>query len=214
MSDSLTTPRSDTLPPDAISDVLLPVVEELGLVEHCRQLAREGWTVIEHAADPAFVARLRDRILADGTSFMRLDKDPLYAEAALNPKVMAIAEFSVGRGFLLYGLTTTVRGQGAPAMHVHADQALVPAPFPDHNMMIVACWACDASTREGGGTLVVPGRCAVIRGTKRPPTCRAPSRSSVRRVPSSSGTAASGTATGHARSRGSAPCCTPSTPAC
>ena len=91
MSDSLTTPRSDALPPDAISDVLLPVVRELGLVENCRQLAREGWTVIDRAADPAFVARLRRRILADGTSFMRLDKDPVYAEAALNPKVMAIA---------------------------------------------------------------------------------------------------------------------------
>ena len=157
MSDALTTPRSDTLPPDAISDVLLPVVEDLGLVGNCRQLAAEGWTVIENAAAPDFVARLRERILADGTSFMRLDKDPVYAEAALHPKVMALAEFSVGRGFLLYGLTTTVRGEGAPAMHVHADQALVPAPFPDHNMMIVACWACDESTREGGGTLVIPG---------------------------------------------------------
>ena len=163
MSDPLTTPRSDTLPPDAISDVLLPVVREFRLVENCRQLAREGWTVIEDAADPAFVARLRQRILVDGTNFMRLDKDPVYAEAALNPKIMAIAEFSVGRGFLLYGLTTTVRGQGAPAMHVHADQALVPAPFPDHNMLIVACWACDDSTKEGGGTLVIPGTKALRR---------------------------------------------------
>ena len=163
MPDSLTTPRSETLPPDAISDVLLPVVEELGLVDNCRQLAAEGWTVIENAADPGFVLRLRERILADGTSFMRLDKDPVYAEAALNPKVLAIAEFSVGRGFLLYGLTTSVRGEGAPAMHLHADQSLVPAPFPDHNMMMVACWACDDCTREGGTTLVIPDTKALRR---------------------------------------------------
>ena len=163
MSDPMTTPRSDTLPPDAISDVLLPVVEELGLVRNCRQLAVEGWTVIENAADPEFVAHLRKRILKDGTNFMRLDKAPVYAEAALNPKVMAIAEFSVGRGFLLYGLTTTVRGEGAPAMHVHADQALVPAPFPEHNMTLVACWACDDCTQAGGGTLVVPGTGALRR---------------------------------------------------
>ena len=157
MSESLTVPRDETLPPDAISDVLLPEVEALDLVRNCRQLAVEGWTVIDHAADAAFVARLRRRILADGTNFMRLDKDAVYAEAALNPKVLALAEFSVGRGFLLYGLTTTVRGEGAPGMHLHADQALVPEPFPEHNMMIVACWACDDCTKEGGGTLVVPG---------------------------------------------------------
>ncbi len=32
----------DTLPPDAISDTLTPVIEELGLEENCRQLAMEG----------------------------------------------------------------------------------------------------------------------------------------------------------------------------
>ena len=157
MSDPMKTLRSDTLPPDAISDVLLPVVQEFGLVKNCQQLATEGWTVIENAADPAFIARLRKRILKDGTNMMRLDKDPIYAEAALNSKVMAIAEFSVGRGFLLYGLTTTVRAMGAPGMHLHADQELVPTPFPEHNMMLVACWACDDFTKEGGATLVIPG---------------------------------------------------------
>lgn len=157
MSEPMTTPRNDTLPPDEISDVLLPVIEELDLVENCRQLAEQGWTVIENAADPDFFARLRKRILMDGTHFMRLGKDPIYAEAILNPMVMAIAEFSVGRGFLLYGLTTSVRATGAPVMLPHADQALVPAPFPEHNMQLVACWACDDFTKEGGATLVVPG---------------------------------------------------------
>lgn len=113
--------------------------------------------MIENAADPHFVAQLRERALNDGNAFMRLDKDPIYAEAALNAKVMAMAEFSVGRGFLLYGLTTTVRVGGAPGMHIHADQALVPSPFPVHNMMIVACWVCDDLTKEGGATLIIPG---------------------------------------------------------
>ena len=38
---------TDTLPPDALSPELAPVVDQLGLREHCRQLAMEGWTVIE-----------------------------------------------------------------------------------------------------------------------------------------------------------------------
>ena len=41
----------DTLAPDAISEELTPIVQELGLAENCRQLAMEGWTVVENAAD-------------------------------------------------------------------------------------------------------------------------------------------------------------------
>lgn len=37
----------DTLPPDAISDELAPVIEELGLEENCRELTMQGWTVIK-----------------------------------------------------------------------------------------------------------------------------------------------------------------------
>ena len=159
---------SESLAPDAISDELLPFVEELGIVGNCRQLASEGWTVIENAADPDFFARLRKLILEDGrgqsttiaasTGLMRLGRDPLYAEAVLNPKVMALAEFSIGPGFLLHALSTSVRAKGDPLLPPHADQAIqVPAPFPEHNMMLVACWACDEFTKAGGSTLVIPG---------------------------------------------------------
>lgn len=169
MSEAMQMPRSDTLPPDAISDELMPVVEKLGLVENCRQLATEGWTVIENAADPDFFARLRERILhtVDPTQFlsslMILDKDPIYGEAVVNPKVMAIAEFSIGRGFLLSGISGTVRPKGSTVTPLHSDQGMIPAPFPDHNMMMVACWACDDFTAEGGATLVIPGTKALRR---------------------------------------------------
>ena len=58
------TRRTMTIPPDEISRELMPIVEALGLVENCRQLASEGYTIIENAADPEFVARLRNTILA------------------------------------------------------------------------------------------------------------------------------------------------------
>ena len=53
----------DTVPPDVISDELKPVIEKFGLLENCRQLAMEGWTVIENAADEAFNECLRSTIL-------------------------------------------------------------------------------------------------------------------------------------------------------
>ena len=163
--------RAATVPPREITPELRPVVEELGLVENCRELAEEGWTIVENAADPAFVARLRKTILetsafddaGNGNVYSALARDPVYAEATLNPKVMALAEFSVGRGFLLGSLIGTVRAKGNPALPVHCDQDMFPAPLPEHNMMLTACWACDDFTREGGATLVVPGTRALLR---------------------------------------------------
>ncbi len=151
----------DTLPPDAISDELAPIVAELGLEANCRELAMQGWTVVENAADPEFNARLRATILAlagaTGGASMLLDKDRAFAEAVMNPKLRALAEFSVGRGFLLSQVAASVRPKGAPVIGLHADHNWLPAPFPAHNMLLTACWACDHYTKEGGSTLVIPG---------------------------------------------------------
>ena len=119
------TKRTATVPPEEISSELMPIVEELGLVENCRQLAGEGYTIVENVADPGFVARLRNTILEStsvddvgaGSSMMVLGTDPVYAEAALNPKVMAMAKFSVGRGFLLGSLIASIHTRGRPALH-------------------------------------------------------------------------------------------------
>ena len=40
------TKRTATVPPEEISSELMPIVEELGLVENCRQLAGEGYTIV------------------------------------------------------------------------------------------------------------------------------------------------------------------------
>ena len=158
----------DTLPPDAVSAELQPVIDELGLAENCRQLAMEGWTVVENVADDDFNARLRQRIVdisggrpggADGTTGanMLLVKDAVFAEAILKPKLMAMAEFSVGAGFLISQIAASVRPEGAAPIGLHADSNWLPAPFPAHNMLLTGCWACDEYTKAGGSTLIVPG---------------------------------------------------------
>ena len=146
MSEAETSPKRpgvyyDTLPPDAISDELAPVIDELGLVENCRQLAMEGWTVVEDAAPIEFTERLREVILAKAGpqgARMLLAADPVFAEAVLNPKLLAMAEFSVGRGFLLSQVAASVRPQGAGPIGLHADHNWLPAPFPAHNMLFTA----------------------------------------------------------------------------
>ena len=161
MSGSPTQVRyTDTLPPDALSPELAPVVDQLGLREHCRQLAMEGWTVLPAVFDPAEIGHLRDTILRQTTGKggnMLLTSDEVFADAALHPKLLAMAEFSVGRGFLLSQVAASVRGQGATEIGLHADQNWLPAPFPAHNMLLTACWVCDEYTQAGGSTLIIPG---------------------------------------------------------
>jgi ectoine hydroxylase-related dioxygenase (phytanoyl-CoA dioxygenase family) len=121
----------------------------------------EGWTVVEDAAPRAFTGRLREKILeinaAGGFANRLLSKDPLFAEAVLSPKLLALAEFSVGKSFLISQVAGSVRPRGAGTIGLHADNLWVPAPFPEHNMLLTGCWVCDEFTREGGATLVVPG---------------------------------------------------------
>ena len=147
----------DTLSPEAISDSLAPVIEELGLGENCRQLAMEGWTVVENVADADFNERFRAKIMESKGGNMLLAKDPIYAEAITMPKLLAMAEYSVGRGFLISQVAASVRPKGAPSIGLHADNNWLPAPFPAHNMLLTGCWACDEYTEANGCTLVIPG---------------------------------------------------------
>ena len=150
----------DTLAPGEISESLRPRIEALDLERNCRQLAEEGWTVLENATAPEFNERLRETILAlarNGGANMLLARDPIFAEAILNPALMAMAEFSVGRGFLISQVAASVRPEGAGTIGLHADHNWLPAPFPAHNMLLTACWACDEYSEAAGATLIIPG---------------------------------------------------------
>ena len=153
----------ETLAPEAISDELRPTIEGFGLEDNCRQLAAEGWTVVEDVASSEFNERLRHKIQDVGGGNMLLAKDPVFSEAVLSPKLLAMAEFSVGRGFLISQVAGSVRPQGSASIGLHADANWLPAPFPAHNMLLTGCWACDEYTKEGGSTLVIPGSNALHR---------------------------------------------------
>ena len=87
---------------------------------------------------------------------MLLDKDPIFEEVVLNPKLLAIVEVMCGKGALLSQYTLSVRGKGARALPLHADQNWTPAPFPEANQIVTFCWACDEFSKAGGSTMVVP----------------------------------------------------------
>jgi hypothetical protein len=151
----------------AVSETLQPVIDELGLGDKLKELERDGYTVLHDVAPPETHARVRAAVLrcVDETegplhgaaASLLLGRDPVFTEVVLNPKVLAIAEFLCGQGALLSQLAGTVRGQGAPALALHADYSWAPAPLPEHNQLATFCWTTDDFTRNGGATKVVPG---------------------------------------------------------
>ena len=43
-------------------------------------------------------------------------------------------------------------GKAAPTLPVHADNNWLPAPFPEWETLLTACWALDEFTLAGGPT--------------------------------------------------------------
>ena len=141
-------------------------MDALELAETVRHAKAEGYGYIYDPAPIEFTQRLREAIVrtAEGTegprgSNMLLPKDPIFAEAVLNPKLLTIVEILVGKGALLSQLSSTVIPKRADAPRkggLHADQNWTPAPFPVHNQTITLCWTCTEYTHEGGSTKVIP----------------------------------------------------------
>lgn len=163
----------ESLPMHAVSEELAPRIEALGLERNVREMSELGYTVIENVAPPQFIDRLRDKLreaalAARGQYFgiekqgfsadMLLDKDDVFAEAAINPQVLAMIEFMCGKGALISQLSGSVRFEGANAMGLHSDQDWIPAPMPEHNALLTGCWYCDDIDEAGSGaTKVIPG---------------------------------------------------------
>ena len=156
----------ETRQPFELTDELKAKVDTLGLAESVAHVKAEGYGYIYDPAPIAFTQRLREAIVrtAPGSEGPRgmnmlLDKDPVFAEVALNPKLLTMVEILCGKGALLSQVTSTVFPKQADAPRkggLHADQTWTPAPFPEHNQTATFCWACDEYTTEGGATRVVP----------------------------------------------------------
>ncbi len=120
--------------------------------------------------------------------------------------MLAAVEFMCGVGALAYQLTASVRPNGAKALFLHADHgASIPAPFPAHNYILTACWACDDFSQEAGATLVVPGSHL---HNRQPTAEEAKAKEGAIAVECPAGSAdPCGTVTGRARSKVSVLCC-------
>ncbi len=153
--------------PGDVSDELRPRIDELGLWDAVEHMREHGYAVIREAAPPALMDDLREAIHtlskpADTPSGlasapMLLGRHPAVDRVATLPKIMAFAEFSVGKAMRGGRFVGSIKPDGGDALALHADQNWMPTPFPEHNLVVTFCFACEGMTEAGGSTCVVPG---------------------------------------------------------
>ena len=175
-------PSLYSLPPAQVSDELRPRIDELELWEAVEHMCEHGYAIIRDAAPPALMDALRDAIhrfaqprkeagngIVAGAP-MLLGRDPAVDRVATLPKVMAFAEFSVGKamraGRIVGSIKEQYKGDGEAGLALHSDQNWMPTPFPEHNLLVTFCVACEGMTGPGGATCVLPGSHRL----RRPPT--------------------------------------------
>jgi hypothetical protein len=153
--------------PYAVAENLAERIDALGLRENVRQMVDDGYTVISDPAAQALTDEVRAAILrcAQGTegrakgyaAGVLLGREPVFAQAVVVPRLLAMVEFLLGRGFILSQLVGSVRKKGPGQLGLHADNSWFPAPFPPWEIMCTACWVTDEFTEEAGATPVMPG---------------------------------------------------------
>ncbi len=138
-------------------------VRRLGLERQVRELAEQGYTVIERAVTETMADELREvvqREVLDHHPFTTnglLLRNRLFEEVALHPLACAAAESVVGHGFLLGAMSGTYKEAGPGAIGLHADYPLIRDPFPEFGLIAVACWVLEDWTEDAGPTWVIPG---------------------------------------------------------
>ena len=141
-------------------------IAALGLEENVRELRENGFTVLHDEQAAAMADAVREAIIRvvpaephepAPTRFTILGEDPIFAEAISIPRLLALVEVLLGRGFVFSQLSGSRRRQGKGSLGLHADNSWFPAPFPEWEIMATACFVTDGFTLESGATLVVPG---------------------------------------------------------
>jgi ectoine hydroxylase-related dioxygenase (phytanoyl-CoA dioxygenase family) len=156
-----------TLGPYEVSEELTTSIDELDLWTNVNELRDQGYTVVKNVCEPELMDDLREVIhtfseQTEGptkgyTASMLLGRHPVVDRVATLPKILALTEVSVGKGMRAGQFIGSIKREGMPALGLHADQNWMPAPFPEHNLLLTFCIPCEGMTAEGGATTIVPG---------------------------------------------------------
>lgn len=153
---------------------LKALMNEADIDSHVERIGRDGYTIVENAADPALLLALRrdlERIEHEaeivpaknpfeGQKTVRiynlLARGRLYEAIPENPHVLPIVERVLDRGCLISSLSSIAIDPGESAQVIHADDQLIPLPRPHVPIVCNTMWALTDFTPENGATRLVP----------------------------------------------------------
>ena len=160
---------------DLLEGDLTARIRHLGLERNVADLALRGYTIIENAAPLEFFDRLRRAIIAmieeqrasgnapvrvaeiDEVAWLAPKRGRIFEEAHCNPKLVALNEFMLGKGFQIYTSGGSYKCKGATGLALHTDYTAIRPPYPMHCQVFTTLWTCDDWTVESGCTRLVPG---------------------------------------------------------
>lgn len=153
-------------------------IRALGLESNVAELDAFGFTIIENALSPELTRALRAAVVreAERSFGAALDveaeeshrnwklvpylmfKDPLFEQALLNEKPLALITYLLGQSCRLSSLTSHVKGPGGPGLLLHSDTANgAPAPFSPFSHVANCNYALTDYTEAAGALAMVPG---------------------------------------------------------
>ena len=170
-------------------DPLMQELDDYGLFKHVAELEAYGMTVVppeKMGVGADFVDRLRGAILRTcerrngieigdwrtatppresmGNSWLLLQEDEAFVEAATNPRMLALVRWLLGQSAVLSGHTWIIKPPAAEGnnerqtLRLHSDSHGIPPGGGSIAHVANASWLCtDYAGAEDGPTIFVPG---------------------------------------------------------
>ena len=145
------------------------------LEAHAARIARDGYTILEDAIEPALVDALSDDLLRlerelsvrparndfEGTRTVRiynlLVHGPLYEGIPVHPGILPLVESVLDAGCLVSSLSSISIDADETPQPIHADDQVIPLPKPHVATVCNTMWALTDFTEENGATRIIPG---------------------------------------------------------
>ncbi|HEX3919157.1 MAG TPA: phytanoyl-CoA dioxygenase family protein [Caulobacteraceae bacterium] len=166
------------------ADAVMREIEAYDLYRHVVELEAYGVTVVPPQAlraGPDFAGRLRAAILRvcerrsgiafedyeDGVppvgkltrnTWDLLEEDDVFVEAAINPVMLALVRWLLGRSAVFSGQTWIIKGPDGRSLGLHSDSHGIPPGAGQIAHMCNASWICTGyASAADGPTVFVPG---------------------------------------------------------
>jgi ectoine hydroxylase-related dioxygenase (phytanoyl-CoA dioxygenase family) len=147
----------------------------LDVDRHAKEIARDGYTIIEDAIEPELTDALSDDLNRlekiyeiapadnsfEGSHTVRiynlLALGKVYEAVPVHASVLPVVERVLDRGCLVSSLSSIAIQPGETAQPIHADDQLIPLAKPHAPTVCNSMWALTDFTEANGATRVVPG---------------------------------------------------------